>query len=72
MVFAIEGKDHWAFQDFARELGRQNGHPHPNTRIRSKIEAASRHPSMAAAIASYWSLDSASDTVFPFSFLVHW
>ncbi len=32
VLFATEGKDHWTFEDFARELRRHNGHPHAITR----------------------------------------
>jgi len=42
VLFATEGKDHWTFEDFARELGRHNGHPHAITRIAMDMSAAYR------------------------------
>ena len=40
--------------------------------IRPRIASTSRQPSIASRIASYCSRDSATDTVLPFSFRVHW
>jgi len=33
VLFATEGKDHWMFEESARELGRHNGHQHASSRI---------------------------------------